>query len=91
MDSQMFAEEHKKFLEENAPDVLSKQSNQKNYLSSVGEQATEMFDNLMMQYNNSPEIQKLPYQERVMALQSRRHEAEEIVRHDLIYQPLKDE
>jgi hypothetical protein len=57
----------------------------------LGQQAEELFSTLMFQYANSPEVQKLPYLERVQALQSRHHEAEEIVRHDLIYQPLPHE
>ena len=88
-----YAQEHQKFLEENNPKVLSelrRSGDLNSYLSSVGEQASDLFLTIMMQYNNSPEVQKLPHLDRVQALQSRRHEADELVRHDLILQPLKD-
>ena len=32
-------------------------------------------------------VRGLPHQEKVRALQSRRHEVEELIRHDLIFQP----
>jgi predicted HD phosphohydrolase len=50
----------------------------------VGEQADDRYEALMRQYQRSP------YLEQVQALQSRRREADEIVRHDVIYQPLPD-
>ena len=88
--AQRFSDEHHRFLKENRPDVLRQfqPHDLTSYLSSVGEQASEMFLTLMMQYKNSPQIEKLPYQDRVQALQSRRREADELVRHDLIHQPL---
>ena len=88
-----YAQEHLRFLKENRPDVLAelrRSGDLNSYLSSVGVQASDRFLTLMMQYNNSPEVQKLPHLDRVQALQSRRHEADELVRHDLILQPLKD-
>lgn len=88
-----YAQEHLKFLEENRPDVLAglrQQGNLNSYLSSVGDQASDQFLTLMMQYKNSPEVASLPYQDQVTSLQSRRHEADEIVRHELIHQPLPD-
>lgn len=88
-----FAEEHKRFLVEHRPDVWRKlqQSDPDSYLSSVGEQASDRYWTLMRQYQHSPEVKKLPFQERVQALQSRQHEAAEIVRHDLLHQPLAAE
>jgi hypothetical protein len=50
-----------------------------------------MFMAIMMQYANSPVIRALPHIEKVQALEARRHEAEEIVRHDVIFQPLLSE
>jgi hypothetical protein len=35
-------------------------------------------------------VHGLPHQEKVRALQSRRHEVEELIRHDLIFQPLAE-
>ena len=89
--AQEYAQEHKRFLEQSNPRVLSglrRSGSLNSYLSSVGQQASDRFLTLMMQYKNSPEIEKLPYQDRVQALQSRRREADELVRHDLIHQPL---
>ena len=91
--AQEYAQEHLRFLEQNRPDVLAdlrQQGDLNSYLSSVGQQASDRFLTLMMQHNNSPEVQKLQYQDRVMSLQSRRREADELVRHDLINQPLQD-
>ena len=91
--SQDYAKEHLRFLQENRPDVLAelrRQGDLNSYLSSVGDQANDRFSTLMMQHLHSPEVSKLPYQDRVTSLQSRRHEADEIVRHDLIHQPLQE-
>jgi Transposon-encoded protein TnpV len=92
--ARQYAEEHRRFLEENNPGVLDglRQSGSlDSYLSSVGEEASQMFDHLMNQYHKSPEVQNLPYHDRVRALQSRRSEAQELVRHDLINQPVPAE
>ena len=91
--AQEYAQEHLRFLEQNRPDVLAairRSGDLNSYLSSVGDQASDRFLTLMMQHKNSPEVAKLPYQARVTSLQSRRREADELVRHDLIHQPLKD-
>jgi Zn-finger domain-containing protein len=88
-----YAKEHLRFLEQNRPDVLAqlrRSGDLNKYLSSVGEQASDLFSTLMSQYGNSSEVQKLPYLDRVQALQSRRHEANEIVLHDIVYQPLRE-
>jgi hypothetical protein len=89
-----YAKEHLRFLKEIRQDVLKqlrKQGDLNCYLSSVGEQASDLFSTLMSQYHNSPEIQKLPYLDRVKGLQSRRHEANEIVLHDIVHQPLRED
>ena len=88
--AQRYAEEHKRFLEEHNPDVLRKQSDPTSYLSSVGQEAEDRHLHLMLQHNNSKEVQKLPHLDRVRELQSRNQEVSELVRHDLIHQPLKD-
>ena len=88
-----YAQEHLRFLQETRPDVLAdlrRSSDLNSYLSSVGETASDRFLTLMMQHHNSPEVSSLPYQDRVMSLQSRRHEVDEVIRDELIYQPLKD-
>jgi len=87
---QRFAQEHKRFLEDNNPDVLRQQSDPTSYLSSVGNQAAERWEHLMSQYNRSPEVQKLQGPDRVRALQSRQHEVEEMIRDEIIYQPRWD-
>ena len=50
-----------------------------------------MYEHLMSRHNNSEEVQKLPHLERVRELQSRHHEVEEMLRHDLILQPVPEE
>jgi hypothetical protein len=85
-DAKDYAEEHRKFLVENNPSVLSGQKDQNSYLSLVGQQAEEMFEHLMTQRRR--QVQDLPHLEKVRKLQAFRHQADEMVRHDLIYQPL---
>jgi hypothetical protein len=82
--------EHKRFLEDNNPDVLRQLSDPTSYLSSVGSQAAERWEHLMSQYNRSPEVQKLQGPDRVRALQNRQHEIEEMIRDEIIYQPRRD-
>jgi len=89
-----YAELHLKFLEDNNPAVLrdlEQSGDLSSYLSSVGEQASLMFGHVMAQYRHSKEVQDLPHLQQVQALQSRRHEAEEIVLHDVIFQPLRNQ
>jgi hypothetical protein len=45
----------------------------------------------MMKHANSPAVQKLPHLERVRELQARRHEVEELIQHELILQPLRED
>ena len=89
--AERYAAEHKRFLQENRPDVWRQlqQKDPHSYLSSVGNQAAEMFRYLMHQYKESKEVRSLPYHSQVRALQSRQREVEELVLHDLILQPLK--
>lgn len=89
--AQEYSQQHREFLEKHRPDVWRKlpSSDRPSYLSSVGEQASDRFQSLMLEYERSPEVKDLPYMEKVRALQSRRHEAEELVRDELIHQPLK--
>jgi Transposon-encoded protein TnpV len=87
-DAKDYAEEHRKFLEENHPSVLRGQKDPSSYLSLVGEQAESMFEHLMMQRRR--QVQNLPHLEMVRELQAFRHQADEMVRHDLIYQPLHE-
>ena len=61
-------EEHNQFLEAHNAGVLRQQSDSTSYLSSVGEEAAEMYDHLMSKHNNSKEVQKLPHPERVREL-----------------------
>jgi len=61
------------------------------YLSSVEETASERLGHEMRQDLKDPELQKLPFLDRVRELQSRRPEAEEVIRHDLIHQPVSED
>jgi hypothetical protein len=56
----------------------------------VGETASERLEHALSQHLSDPELQKLPFQDRVRELQSRRLEAEEVIGHDLIHQPVED-
>jgi hypothetical protein len=88
--AKQYAAEHRKFLRENAPEMfksLSQSGTLWKHLHSVGEQASEMFEHLMAQKVNDKAEQEKPYHQRVEALQSHRLAVEEMVRHDLIYQP----
>ena len=40
---------------------------------------------------NTPEVRDLPHQQKVRELQSRHHEVEELIRHDLILQPVPED
>jgi hypothetical protein len=82
--AERYAEEHRRFLDENNPSVLRGQSDLHSYLSSVGEAAAERLEHQMAKFANSPEVQKLPHLERVRALQNHRQSVEEQIMHDLI-------
>ncbi len=61
-DAQRWAQEHRRFLEENRPDVLlelQKSGSLDSYLSSVGNTASEMLSHAMLQLLNNKELQKL--------------------------------
>jgi transposon-encoded protein TnpV len=88
-----FAEEHRRFLEENRPHVLAglrESGSLTSYLSSVGETASQRLEHAQSQHLSDPEVQKLPFQERVRELQNRQQSEEEVIRHDLIHQPTED-
>jgi hypothetical protein len=85
-----YAAKHKRFLEENNPSVLRGLSDPTSISLRLGEQAAERYEHLMYQHFHSPEVKKLPHMEKVRELQSRHHEVEELIRHDLIFQPLPE-
>lgn len=91
--AQEYSDRHQRFLEQHRPDVWRKlqSSDRPSYLSSVGSQASDRFHSLMNEYEQSPEVKDLPYMQKVQALQSRRHEADDLVQDELIHQPLKEE
>jgi hypothetical protein len=92
-DATRWQEEHCRFLTENRPDVLSALQDSgelDDYLASIGETASERLSHAMRELLNDKEHQKLPYLERVRALQNRQQETEEQIRHDLILQPTGD-
>ena len=93
MDQATFASEHRRFLQENRPDVLAQfesDGDLSQYLSSIGQQAEDRMATLLVQMNNRPEIQDLPYQKKVATLQSHQHSAAEIVRDEIVFQPRED-
>jgi hypothetical protein len=59
--------------------------------ASIGETASDRLGYAMRQLLNDKEHQKLPYLERVRALQNRQQEMEEVIRCDLIFQPIGEE
>lgn len=89
-----YARAHRRFLQQERPDVYKALLADKgeggltSYLSSVGSQAAEMYEHLLAGKNNDPQVQNLPYHEKVARLQAHRHEANEVVLHDLVHQPL---
>jgi hypothetical protein len=85
--AERLAQEHERFLEEHNPSVLRGQSDRTSYLSSVGQQAADQVRFLVSQYRRTPEFKNLPHHRQVLALQSRRHEAEELVRDEILHQP----
>ncbi len=83
-----YAEEHRKYLLENAPHLLKeleKSGDLESYLSSLGESAAQREHHLINP--NDKNVQNLPFLERVRELQNRQQEAREIIKHDLIYWP----
>ena len=91
--AQEYSQAHQRYLEEHRPDVWRKllPADRQSYLSSVGEQASDRLDNLMREYAQSPEVKSLPFPQQARALRSRQHEAEEVIRDELIFQPLKED
>jgi hypothetical protein len=91
--AEQFAKEHHHFLAVNRPDVLAaleEAGDLDDYLASIGETASDRLDHAMRDLLNDKNHQSLPYLERVRALQNRQQETEEIIRHDLILQPIED-
>ena len=94
MDARQYARDHHRFLKENQPDVLKGLQGDPdgltNYLYSVGKQAQSQYEDLLAQMNNAPEVQSLPYHQKVSAFQNHQQSADEIVRANLIHQPTED-
>ena len=88
--AERFAAEHRRFLEEHNPSVLRGQSDPTSYLSSVGRSAAVTLEHLMSQHLRDPELQKLPAPQRARLLRNHQQAAEELIRHDLIFQPLPE-
>jgi hypothetical protein len=85
--------EHRRFLEENRPDVLAElqaSGELDNCLAAIGATADERLEHAMRQHLRDPEVQKLPFLDKLRELQSRREAAEEGIRRDLIHQPIED-
>lgn len=81
---------HREYLQNN-PELLAQVRQEHpdltSYLSSRGKEAEELHTTLMMQRQQSPQFQSLPYPERVKDLEAFRHQADESVRHQLVYDP----
>lgn len=94
MDAREYAKEHHRFLKETRPDVLkglqADPDGLTNYLSSVGKQAQSQYEALLAQMNNDPQVQSLPYHQKVSAFQNHQQSAAEIVRANVIHQPIED-
>ena len=89
-----YAKLHRRFLEEDRPDVLAKikaEGDLTSYLSLVGNQADDRYLSLLAQLGNDPEVQNLPFQEKAARLRSHPEIANEIVLHDLVHQPLAED
>ena len=90
--AQEYAKEHLKFLKDNNPDLLAaleKSGDLQAYLSTTGEDAADSFRTMMAQTLRAS--QNLPYQKQMTMLQNGQESAEEIIRHEMIYQPLPEE
>jgi hypothetical protein len=86
-----YAAEHERYLKEAVPKLhrkLSASGDLESHLRSTGEQAAEMHRSMMGQAMH--ETRDLPYPERVQALQGHLQATQELVRHDLIHQPVPD-
>ncbi len=92
-----FGRMHRSFLQEHRPDVFARLQADKSegglssYLSSVGQQAKDRYDTILAQSSNAPDVQNLPYHDRVKALQSLPETANEIVLHEIVFQPAPPE
>jgi hypothetical protein len=89
--AESYGKEHEQFLKEANP-LLHKKLSQSGQLQaqvhSVGESAAETIQHVTAQ--NLRETNSLPPPEREKELRSRHLSMEEIVRHDLIHQPLPE-
>jgi hypothetical protein len=86
---QTFAAEHEKFLKENHPRLhrsLSQSGKLQPRLTSTAETAAEMFNHEM--FKKLDQTKDLEHQEREKQLQGHRESMMELVRHDLIWQPI---
>ena len=91
--AKQYGEEHERFLKETNPSLhksLSRSGQLESHLHSVGNEASELHEAQMMKASQSKEMQSLPFQQRLERLQSLQQSTQEIVRHDLIHQPVKD-
>ena len=91
---QEWAAEHRKFLTENNPEVLAglaQSGNLDQYLQEIGDQAAQRMKDGLRERFLHPETQALPHLKKMEELLSHHRELEEIVRHELIHQPIKDE
>lgn len=85
----VYARMHQQYLKGSNPsmlDALQKSGQQADYLRTVGEQAMDLYDTLIAQIVNNPNLPTDP-QERLNAVQSAPLVAEEIVLAEIVYAP----
>jgi len=88
-----YARAHHRYLLDNKPEILKElqQTGELNsYLASIGQQASDHYHTILSRLQTSPEVQNLPYHQKVGRLQGLPHVADEVVRDEIIYQPRDD-
>jgi hypothetical protein len=91
--AKQYAEEHHRFLKQSNPRLLKslhQSGDLEKHLHSTGENAALMHETIMSQGSQTKEMQEMPYLQRVQRLQSLHKSAQEMVRSDLIHQPLPE-
>jgi hypothetical protein len=85
--AQEYARLHRAHLQEHQPEAyaaLQKSGELTSYLSSVGRQAMERYNTIEGQMRTSPEVQNLPFHEKVARLRSHHETAHEQVMADIV-------
>jgi hypothetical protein len=89
--AKQYAEEHYRFLTESNPRFLKnlqQSGSLEHHLHSTGEDAAQMHEAIMSQGSQSKEMQDMPYPQKDKALRGLLQATQELVRSDLIHQPV---